>query len=83
MGIYRNKKGKEFNLTIDSRFNVIRVHKGIAQYPDELAKRYPSIFELVEEEKEIIIMKQEEENKTPSEEDSEQTLINILIGKGK
>lgn len=44
MGEYFNKKLKEMNLHI-SRYSTIFVKIGIGEYPDDIARKFPEIFE--------------------------------------
>lgn len=54
MGKYLNKKNKFMNLNV-TRFQTIHVFPGIHSYPDEIATKFPDIFEPAEpaESKEI------------------------------
>jgi hypothetical protein len=52
MAKYYNLKGFQMNLQV-TRYSTILVKNGIHEYPDEIAIKYPSIFEKVIE-KELV-----------------------------
>ena len=53
MSKYYNLKGFQMNLQV-TRYTTILVKCGVADYPDEIALKHPSIFQKVEEKKEVI-----------------------------
>lgn len=49
MGKYFNLLEKNKDLVIDSMGKTIQIFKGVSDYPDEIAEKFPSIFESMEE----------------------------------
>ena len=79
MGKYLNLKNKEMFLDI-TRYKAIHIKKGISEYPEDIANKFPSILKKIEEE--IKTELDEEKNEIDLEQMSKKELEEILNEKG-